>query len=62
MKIARYKGACVDCIHCDPNNLLCHPQSKDCLEEYQLEETDLYTEEWCDYFRRRGVKSDAQNM
>lgn len=47
------KHKCIDCIHCDAENLLCHPESKDCHEEYQLDETDLYTEARCDFFKRK---------
>lgn len=53
MRRARYKCKCIDCAHCDEEKLLCHPESEDCREEYQLNENDLYTEDWCDFFKRK---------
>lgn len=47
---ARYHEKCIDCAHCDAEKLLCHPESRDCLSEYKLDENDLYTENWCDFF------------
>lgn len=45
---------CIDCIHCDIENLLCHPESKDCMPEYELKPIDLYTNDRCDFFKRKG--------
>jgi hypothetical protein len=44
---------CIDCDHCDEEKMLCHPESVDCHEVYQLVETDLYTEARCDFFKER---------
>lgn len=44
---------CIDCAHCDEENMLCHPESVDCYEVYQLDETDLCTEARCDFFKER---------
>ena len=47
------KHKCKDCACCDATNLMCYPNSKDCHKEYKLDEKDLYTEEKCDFFRKR---------
>lgn len=43
-------GKCIDCTHCDVKNLLCHPNSVDCKEEYELDKEDLYKKVQCDFF------------
>ena len=44
---------CIDCVHCNKENLLCHPKSQDCRAEYKLDESDLRTDERCDFFYKR---------
>lgn len=50
---ARYFCKCIDCANCDEENLLCRPESADCNEEYELDNKDLYTEAWCDFFKEK---------
>ena len=40
---------CIECVHCDKENLKCHPESMDCAKEYDLTKEDLYTENDCDF-------------
>ena len=44
------KHKCEDCKHCDKEKLLCHPNSKDCKNEYALEEKDLKEYSECDFY------------
>lgn len=41
---------CIECAHCDVNDMKCHPDSKDCEEEYDLLFEDLIKEDVCDFF------------
>lgn len=45
---------CIECDHCDAENLMCYPKSEDCMSEYKLEEKDLYTPARCDFFHKKG--------
>lgn len=47
------KHKCIDCAHCNANELLCHPESKDCKAEYKLDPEDLTTPQRCDFFKRK---------
>lgn len=42
---------CKDCANCDPVNMKCHPKSKDCMPEYDLEPEDLTHYLPCDFFK-----------
>lgn len=44
------KHKCRTCTHCDIQNLICRPNSKDCRSEYRLTEEDLDTAEPCDFY------------
>ena len=44
---------CMNCTHCDISMLMCRPESKDCAEEYALDEEDLTTDDRCDFYRSR---------
>ena len=44
------KHKCEDCKHCDKEKLLCHPNSKDCKNEYAIEEKDLKEYSECDFY------------
>lgn len=46
----RGKHKCLDCKHCDIEHMKCFPNSKDCRSEYNLNENDLKTENYCDFF------------
>ena len=46
------KHKCRTCIHCDVNNLICRPNSKDCRSEYKLDIDDLDTYEPCDFYEK----------
>ncbi len=46
------KHKCRTCIHCDIDNLICRPNSKDCLSEYALDIDDLDTYEPCDFYEK----------
>ena len=50
MTSIKYK--CRMCIHCDVNNLICRPNSKDCRSEYKLDINDLDTYEPCDFYEK----------
>ena len=47
------KHKCIDCDHCDAENLMCYPEDKDCHDVYRLDESDLYTEARCDFFHTK---------
>lgn len=44
------KHRCCDCKYCDMEKMMCFPQSEDCESSYKLDESDLTTEERCDFF------------
>ena len=44
------KHKCIECVHCDVNNMKCHPNSEDCEKEYDLLLEDLIKEDECDFF------------
>lgn len=45
---------CIECIHCNAEEMKCFPESEDCEKEYNLTEQDLYTEARCDFaFKRK---------
>lgn len=44
---------CIDCKYCDVENMKCRPESKDCAEEYTLDEHDINTEDICDFFVKK---------
>lgn len=46
------KHKCRTCTHCDIQNLICRPESKDCRSEYRLTENDLDTAEPCDFYEK----------
>ena len=46
------KHKCRTCKHCDIENLVCRPNSKDCLPEYIIEEEDLDNEDVCDFYEK----------
>ena len=46
------KHKCRTCKHCDVQNLICRPKSKDCRSEYILTEEDLDTAEPCDIYEK----------
>jgi hypothetical protein len=46
------KHKCRTCIHCDVDNLICRPNSKDCRSEYTLDIHDLDTAEPCDFYEK----------
>ena len=47
------KHKCIDCVHCNPQELLCHPNSRDCKTEYKLDPQDLTTYARCDFFKAK---------
>lgn len=50
------KHKCIDCIFCDAEKMLCHPQSKDCKPEYKLSNIDLDTPEYCSFFKAKEAQ------
>ena len=41
---------CIECTHCNVEELKCVPESKDCKKkEYDLTEQDLYIKAICDF-------------
>lgn len=46
------KHKCIECKHCDIENMVCRPNSKDCLSEYIIEEEDLDNEDLCDFYEK----------
>lgn len=53
------KRKCRTCIHCDIQNLICRPNSKDCCSEYKLDIDDLDTGEPCDFYKEN---TNANNI
>lgn len=49
---------CKECAHCDIENLLCRPNSKDCRELYELTKEDLEKMDRCDFFLKKKEKSE----
>lgn len=44
---------CSNCINADKNEMKCHPNSKDCRKEYNLEETDFSELKPCDFYEEK---------
>ena len=49
--LMREPHRCLDCRFCDAQNLVCYPESEDCLPMYELEEEDLAKPGFCDFFK-----------
>jgi len=45
---------CIECACCNKEEMKCRPKSQDCEKEYDLTEEDLYTEQRCDFARKKG--------
>lgn len=45
---------CIECACCNKEEMKCYPKSQDCGKEYDLTEEDLYTEQKCDFARKKG--------
>ena len=56
--MASIKRKCRTCIHCDVDNLICRPNSKDCRSEYKLDIDDLDTGEPCDFYCEEDPNAD----
>lgn len=55
--VGRQCPGCNFCIHANREEMKCYPESEDCKSEYDLEESDFYTEARCDFFEdKRRVK------
>lgn len=57
MLLSKYWCKCIDCVHCDAENLLCHPSPN---EEYELKKEDLYEEVRCDDFKEKTPKTKIE--
>ena len=44
---------CINCSHCNKEEMKCYPESNDCEKEYDLTEEDLTTPARCDFFIRK---------
>lgn len=44
---------CRTCKHCNVEELICRPNSKDCRSEYALDSEDLDKYERCDFYEER---------
>ena len=45
---------CIDCIYCDAEKMMCYPDTKDCHEEYELDDDDLHIPAHCDFFKEKN--------
>ena len=41
---------CIDCACCSVEEMKCYPNDRDCHTEYDLDEEDLITPDYCDFF------------
>ena len=44
---------CIECTHCNVEEMKCIPESEDCKKEYDLTEQDLYTKAICDFAEKK---------
>ena len=44
---------CIECTHCNVEEMRCFPNHKDCEKEYDLTEQDLYTKARCDFAEKK---------
>ena len=44
---------CIECTHCNVEEMRCFPKSEDCEKEYDLTEQDLYTKARCDFGEKK---------
>ena len=49
---------CIDCICCNKEEMKCYPNSRDCEKKYELTEEDLYTEQKCDFAKRKEKSNE----
>jgi len=45
-------ACCKECKHCNKEEMVCRPNSKDCRSEYKLTKEDLETPARCDFFEK----------
>lgn len=57
--MSKIKRKCRNCTHCDIEELICRPNSKDCKVEYTLDEEDLDKEAPCDFYEDKREDKDA---
>ena len=44
---------CIECTHCNVEEMKCFPESEDCKTEYDLMEHDLYAKARCDFAEKK---------
>lgn len=49
---------CNDCKYANKEKMKCNPNSKDCMNEYDLEESDFIELKPCDFYVQKEQKDD----
>ena len=53
---------CIECTHCNVEEMKCFPESEDCKTEYDLTEHDLYAKARCDFAEKKWILYSMKRM